>query len=51
MTVRAAGNAGVHWIAYYSVDKAGNAEYVKWCSVTITTPDLGKRAVRPHLRR
>ena len=28
-------NDGVHWIAYYSVDAAGNAEYVRWCAVTI----------------
>lgn len=35
VVVPAARNAGVHWIAYYSADNAGNAEYVKWCSVTI----------------
>ena len=27
---------GLHWIAYYSIDNAGNAEYVRWCSVTIS---------------
>ena len=32
-----ASNDGVHWIAYYSVDDAGNAEYVHWCSVVIVT--------------
>jgi hypothetical protein len=35
VVVPAARNAGVHWIAYYSTDNAGNAEYAKCCSVTI----------------
>ena len=51
VTVTVAGNAGLHWIAYYSVDNVGNAEYAKWCCVTITAPDLGRRAGRPHVRR
>jgi hypothetical protein len=29
------GNDGVHWIAYFSVDSAGNAEYLRWCSAVI----------------
>ena len=38
--------AGLHWIAYYSTDNAGNAEYVKWCSVTILAGGRAKRATR-----
>ena len=38
--------AGLHWIAYYSVDNAGNAEYVKWCSVTLLAGGPAKRATR-----
>jgi len=36
VVVPASENWGVHWVAYYSVDNAGNAEYLKWCRVTIT---------------
>ena len=50
VTIPAAGNEGVHWICYYSIDNAGNAECVRWCSVTIAAPDLGRRAERPHMR-
>jgi kexin len=38
VTITAAGNAGLHWIAYYSLDNAGNAEYVKSRGVTIAAP-------------
>ncbi len=48
--VSAARNAGVHWIAYCSVDNAGNAEQVRWCSVTITAPSASRHAARSHLR-
>ena len=51
VTVPAAGNAGVHWIAYYSLDNCGNVEYVRWCSVTITAAGASTRVVRPHLQR
>jgi hypothetical protein len=30
-------NDGVHWIAYFSADTAGNAEYVRWRAVEIET--------------
>jgi hypothetical protein len=40
-------NDGVHDIRYYSVDKAGNAEYPKLCFVTIAAGDGGGRATRP----
>ena len=51
VAIPAAGNAGVHWIAYYSIDNAGNAEYVKWCSVTIAAAGASRHAVRSHMRR
>ena len=35
VTVAAAGNNGPHWICYYSVDEAGNAESWRWCRVVI----------------
>jgi hypothetical protein len=49
VTVPAAHNAGIHWIAYSSTDNAGNAEYTRWCSVTIAAaglpaPDAGYHA-------
>jgi hypothetical protein len=36
VTITAAGNNGVHWIRYYSIDNAGNQETRdNRCSVTI----------------
>ena len=34
--------SGLHWIAYYSVDNVGNAEYMRWCSVTIAAPGAAR---------
>ncbi len=42
---------GRHWIAYYSVDNAGNIEMTRWCSVTISASALVKRTLRGPVRR
>jgi hypothetical protein len=42
---------GRHWICYYSVDNAGNAEMTRWCSVTISASALAKHALRGFARR
>lgn len=51
VTVPAADNEGIHWIAYSSVDNAGNAEYVKWCSVSITGLEPSRHVSKPRTRR
>jgi len=50
-TITAASYVGLHWICYYSVDNAGNAEMTRWCSVTISAGALVKRALRGFARR
>ena len=42
---------GLHWISYYSTDNAGNAEYVKSCSMTISGSAIVKRTLRGLVRR
>jgi hypothetical protein len=51
MKIVAPFNEGVHWIEYYSVDRAGNVEYHHWRSVTIVaaSPVAPRRGV--SLRR
>jgi hypothetical protein len=40
--------AGVHWVAYSSVDNVGNVETAHWCSVTISA--AGAARARPAVR-
>jgi hypothetical protein len=46
VTIRAAGHAGGHTIAYYSIDNAGNVELARSCSVTIAAASASGHAAR-----
>jgi hypothetical protein len=47
-TAVAVAGAGLHWIAYFSIDLAGNVEQAHWCPVTILA--AARSAGRPAHR-